>query len=58
MANLTFERVCATAAAVACLNAGQSFEKIAESAKRHPSTIRKWVRKAGYRKSGGKYRIP
>lgn len=53
-----FERICAIIAAVRCLNAGQTFDEIANSAKVHPSTIRRWVSGAGfYRRRHSDYRI-
>lgn len=56
----TFESICNIAAAVRCLNAGLTFEQIAESArKKNPkieaSTVRAWVRSGGFVKVGEKY---
>jgi hypothetical protein len=38
-----FALVCACLAARSCFNAGQSVERIAKSAKRHSSTVRRWL---------------
>lgn len=57
MARLTFDKVARTLAAVRCLSAGQSFAEVAKSAGCHPSTIRRWVMKAGFRKVGNIYMI-
>lgn len=54
---MKFDHICAVVAAVRCLNAGQSFSEIARSAKRSPSTIRRWVNKAGFHKFHGRYQI-
>lgn len=43
--NLTFKRVCAILAAKRCARAGMPIKEIARQAKRHPSTIRRWVKK-------------
>lgn len=48
---LTFDHVCSVIAAVRCLNSGQSFAQIARSAKRSPSTVRRWVNRAGFRRN-------
>ena len=52
---MKFSHICSVIAAVRCLNAGQSFAEIARSAKRSPSTIRRWVNKAGFRRRLGRY---
>jgi transposase-like protein len=48
--NITFKDICNVLAAVQCLNAGHSFERIAKSAKVSPATVRKWVKHGGFRK--------
>lgn len=47
---MTFKSICATLAAVQCLNAGQSMEKVAASAKVSPQQVRAWLRKGGFRR--------
>lgn len=41
---MTFQRICELAAARRCYDAGHSVSRIAKSAKRHPSTIYRWLR--------------
>jgi len=41
---MTYRRICALLAARNCFNAGQTVEQIASSAKKHPSTIRRWLK--------------
>jgi transposase len=53
----SFTKMASTLAAVRCLNAGQSFAQVASSAKRHPSTIKRWLKNAGFFKWEGKYRV-
>ena len=50
MSQPTFKQICATAAAVRCLNAGQTLKQIAQSAQVSPATIQRWLRDAGFRK--------
>lgn len=56
MAKLKFSDICNTAAAVRCKQAGQSDREIAQSAKKSPGTVKRWIAKAGYRQRGGKLR--
>ena len=42
-------------AAVRCLNSGQSFARIAKSAKVSAGTVRKWVKEGGFRKVGDQW---
>ena len=53
-----FCEVCATLAVVNCHNSGQSTSQIAKSAKRTPSTIRRWLKEGGFVLRNGKYVIP
>lgn len=55
MTKLTFKRICEIQAAVNCLNAGQSFKQIAESAKVKPATVRQWVKQGGFIKVDNKW---
>lgn len=56
MSHSTFETVCKIAAAVICVNDGQSIKSIAVSAEVHPSTVRRWLKKGGFIRINGKYR--
>lgn len=53
---VNFKDICGTAAAVQCLRGGQKFKDIAKSAKVGDATVRRWVRKAGFRKKGDQWR--
>jgi len=53
---MKFNAIANILAAVRCLNAGQTFETVAKSAKVQPRTVRRWVSKAGFRKNSvGQY---
>lgn len=54
---MKFSQVVNILAAVRCLNGGQSFAQIARSAKRSPSTVRRWVNRAGFHRHNGVYKI-
>ena len=41
---MTYQRICALLAARNCSNAGQTVSEIAKSAKKSPSTIRRWLK--------------
>lgn len=52
---MTFQRICELAAARRCFDAGHPVSRIAKSAKRHPSTIYRWLRttaQLGHRRTG------
>jgi len=55
-AKLKFSDICNTAAAVRCRQAGQTDREISKSAGRSPSTIKRWIKKAGFTNRGGKLR--
>jgi hypothetical protein len=42
--NFTYHRMTALLAARNCFNAGATVAEIAASAKKHPSTIRRWLK--------------
>ena len=56
----SLDRIVTITLAIQLLNQGEPFRKIASAAKMNESTLRYWVRGAGFRKScsTGKYRIP
>lgn len=59
MATPKFADIINVLAAVRCLNAGQTIEQVAASAKVSPQQVRAWLRKAGFRRgpSTGKWFI-
>lgn len=50
MKTLNFQKICATIAALRCLNAGQSVEQVAVSVKVSPQAVRGWLRQGGFRR--------
>jgi hypothetical protein len=51
-----FQDICKTAAAVNCLKGGQKFKDIAKSSGTSDSSVRRWVKKAGFSKKGAAWR--
>lgn len=41
---MKYQRICALLAARNCFDAGQTIKEIAASAKKSPSTIRRWLK--------------
>jgi hypothetical protein len=52
----SFKDICGTAAAVRCLKGGQKVTDIAKSAGKSPSSLRRQVSKAGFKKKYGQWR--
>lgn len=52
---MTFETIINAAAAIRCLNDGQTIKQIAASAKVTESTVRRWVNGSGFKKHNGKW---
>jgi transposase-like protein len=56
---LGFNQIATITVAVRCLNSGYSFAQIVVKAEMTESTLRRWIRNAGFRKgAGGKFSIP
>jgi hypothetical protein len=53
MAKPTLQTICAIAATVRCLNAGQSINQVAASAKVSPQKVRGWLKVGGFKRVTG-----